>query len=100
MDLFVKERQDWLDKARHTAEKIALVNGRVDIEDVLEKCPRPKYLHRNVTGKVFTHDIFKVSGFKKSRRTISKGRIICVWTLRSEFYPVSETFERVYDSDH
>lgn len=88
-DLFAENRQDWLSKARHAAEKIALAAGKVDIEDVLAICPRPKYLHKNITGKVFAPDMFRVRGFKKSRRAISKGRIICEWELREAYYPVN-----------
>lgn len=86
--MFGVQAEEWLNKARHTAEKIAVENGKVDIEDVLEVCPRPRFLHRNITGKVFTKDVFRVVAFKKSRRAVSKGRMICVWGLKRELYPV------------
>lgn len=88
MDLFKDEKQAWLNKARHTAEKIAIRTGQVDIEDVLAECPRPKYLHPGITGHVFQNSgVFRRKGFKSSRRAISNGRTIRTWELRPELYP-------------
>jgi len=82
-DLFNKGKEDWLEKARHTAKKLLAGRYSITIEDVLEICPRPDYLHRNTIGKVF-NDEFVPVGFEKSRRAISKGRWIRKWRLRSE----------------
>lgn len=86
-DLFHTQREEWLQKARHTAEKLAIEHGSVDIEDVLALCPRPRFLHKNVTGHVFKAPVFRTVGIRKSRRPISNGRLICIWAVREEFYP-------------
>lgn len=89
LDLFQKTGADWLDEAAHVAESIAKVRGSVSIDDVLAVCPRPKYLHKNITGSVFRKDVFRCTGFKKSQRLLAKGRIVCIWSLKSEYYPTN-----------
>lgn len=80
-DLFQDTKQRWLDEARQTARKIIATRGKATIEDVLENCPRPTYLHRNVTGSVFQHEDFTALGYEPSRRKVSHGRVIRVWGL-------------------
>mgnify|MGYP003333838865 CR=1 FL=1 len=85
-DLFQDTKQRWLDEARQTARKIIATTGKATIEDVLEQCPRPTYLHRNVTGSVFQHEDFEPVGFTASRRKVSHGRVVRVWQLKHEPY--------------
>lgn len=86
-DLFAAEKKDWVTKARRAAETIALENGTVNIDEVLSICPRPGYIHRNTTGKIFSNSVFRFSGVIKSKKVSSKGRLICVWTLDEALYP-------------
>lgn len=83
LDLFQKSREQWLEEARVAARKLLGLRDSVTIEDVLELCPRPTYLHRNTTGKVFNEDFIPI-GFAKSKRSISKGRWIRQWRLKYE----------------
>lgn len=85
--LFRQSAHEWIDEAQHAAEKLLMKMEVITIEDVLSVCPRPSYLHPNVTGGVFQNSIFKHQGFAVSKRSISNGRIIRVWTLQEEFYP-------------
>jgi hypothetical protein len=82
-DLFGKGREDWLETARHEARKLLRARQFITIEDVLDICPKPTYLHRNTIGSVFNNDFVPV-GFAKSRRTVSKGRWIRQWKLKNE----------------
>lgn len=86
-DLFQLSRQEWLERARRTAQEIILRHGYCTVEDVLAICPRPDYVHRNVTGHVFQNDIFKFVRYTKSRRPISNARTICVWTIDPQYMP-------------
>lgn len=80
-DLFAQERQVWVDDARAVARKLLMERTYITINDVLKKCPRPTYLHRNTNGQVFRHKDFKTYGFEKSKAKLAKGRIICQWQL-------------------
>lgn len=86
-DLFRTNREEWLMEARATARKLLTAHPTCTIEDVLKECPRPKYLHRNVTGSVFHDKGFKLCGYTKSKRLISNGRVISVWTLNQDELP-------------
>jgi len=79
-DLFKKEREAWLEEARVTAKKLLEDKSLITIEDVLKECPRPEYIHRNTTGKVFNSD-FKSVVWRKSERPIMNGRFVRVWRL-------------------
>lgn len=86
-DLFQSTREEWLTEARATARKLLTMQRTITIEDVLKECPRPSYLHRNVTGNVFHDKDFKLCGYAKSKRPISNGRVISVWTLNEAHMP-------------
>jgi hypothetical protein len=92
-DLFASEKKAWIAKARKVAEKIALEKGSVDIEQVLQVCPRPGYMHPGTTGKIFSNSVFKYLRVRKSTRPISKGRLICVWRLDETLYPNTVLFQ-------
>lgn len=80
-DLFKREREAWLDKARSTARKLLRYRRRITVEDVLEQCPRPQYVHQNTTGMIFRDNDFKAVGWQPSRRTAMNGRQVRVWSL-------------------
>lgn len=84
-DLFDKSREEWLEDARNTAKKLLRDHPSITIEDVLDVCPRPSYIHRNSTGAVFKNGEFRTTGYTKSRRAVSKGRWIFRWALRSNY---------------
>lgn len=88
-DLFAKERQQWIDDCQATARKLLTHREEITVEDVLAECPRPKYIHRNTTGQVFKHPDFRMTGFTKSRRTISKGRWIMKWGFAEDRFPLT-----------
>lgn len=79
-DLFKKEREAWLEEARTTAKKLLEDKALITIEDVLKEYPRPEYIHRSTTGKVFNSD-FKPVGWRKSERPVMNGRFVRVWRL-------------------
>ena len=88
-DLFKKTRAEWLDEARHTAQDLLLKHATITVEDVLAIKPRPLYLHNNVNGSIFNSPIFRNVGYTRARHTGSHGHLIGVWTLKTEFFPVS-----------
>lgn len=84
-NLFEESKTKWLDEARKAARILILDKGRCTIEDVLEACPRPSYLHRNTTGSVFQSDEFEPLGYTASKRRQSHGRVVRIWGfVRSE----------------
>lgn len=84
-DLFQKTKREWIDGARSVAVKLLRKRSSITIEDVLEAYPRPKYLHRNATGSVFHSAEFQPIGYTASRRRLSHGRTIRVWTLADDY---------------
>lgn len=85
LDLFAQSKEQWLAEARQTARELLRTREEITIEDILEKCPRPAYIHRNSTGSVFLHKDFVVVGFTRAKKHSSNGRIICVWGLGGEY---------------
>lgn len=81
-DLFMQERNKWLEEARDTARKLLSVQAFITIEDVLKLCPRPQYVHPNTTGSVFVDKDFVSTGYRRSVRRSMNGREVKVWTLR------------------
>lgn len=84
-DLFNRTREQWLNGARKVAYNLLKTRHTITIEDVLELYPRPKYLHRNTTGKVFHDTWFQPVGYTASKRKISHGRTIRLWGLSDQF---------------
>ena len=80
-DLFKKEREAWLENARLAAKELLEDKPLITIEDILKVCPRPEYIHRNTTGKVFNND-FQPVGWRKSKRPIMNGRFVRIWRLK------------------
>ncbi len=80
-DLFKKQKQAWLESARSTAKKLLRNRLSITVEDVLERCPRPSYIHRNTTGMIFHDKDFKAVGWMSSRRPAMNGRPVRVWRL-------------------
>lgn len=85
-DLFRKSKQEWLDEARAAARRLLMSRYSITIEDVLEVCPRPTYLHRNTTGSVFNDNDFTPVSYAPSRRTVSHGRTVRTWTFHERPY--------------
>lgn len=81
-DLFRRSGEEWLEEARAEACKLLGRRYAVTIEDVLQACPRPNYLNRNITGGVFQTPDFKPIGFTFSKRPISHKRVIRLWKLK------------------
>ncbi|MDB5422569.1 MAG: hypothetical protein JWR59_2516 [Brevundimonas sp.] len=84
-DLFSLNREQWLNGARKVAYQLLQTRLTITIEDVLELYPRPKYLHRNTTGSVFKDEWFQPVGYVLSKRVISHGRVIRLWSLSEKF---------------
>lgn len=83
-DLFKQEKERWLEGARAVARELLMKNNSVTIVDVLNKYPRPQWVHQNTTGQVFKHPDFRACGTEKSNSPKAKGRIICRWTLADD----------------
>jgi len=84
-DLFNVSRLQWIEGARVVARRLLHTRYKITIEDVLEVYPRPKYLHRNTTGKVFQHEAFRTVGYTPAMKPSSHGRIIKLWTLSDAY---------------
>ena len=85
-DLFQNERDKWLEETRAVARKLLKRKFSITIEDVLEKCPRPQYVHPNTTGRVFLGTDFKAIGWQPSMRPSMNGRQVRRWTLNTRDY--------------
>jgi hypothetical protein len=83
-DLFQKERQAWLLDCQAAARKLLRTRLDITIEDVLEVCPRPSYIHKNTTGSVFRHDDFVAFAFAKARKPSSHSRYVMRWRLSDD----------------
>lgn len=83
--LFNQTAQQWVEGARLVGRKLLRTRHKITIEDVLEVWPRPSYLHRNTTGKVFQSHMFHAIGYTRARKPSSNGRVIRWWTL-SDMY--------------
>lgn len=81
-NLFRQSTKDWLEEARDEAEKICHERGIVTVEDVLKVCPRPTYVHRNVTGAIFSRQRFTDIGWRPSERPAMNGRRVFIWKLK------------------
>lgn len=81
LDMFSLTRQGWLEECRKTAKQLLRNGGVITIEDVLMLVPRPTYLHRNVTGRVFDNQ-FKPVGFVRAKHEAAKGRYIRTWQIK------------------
>lgn len=75
------DRDDWLDQCRSIAKRLLRNMESITIEDVTKLCPRPAYLHRNVTGSVFNNDFIPV-GFTIAKHKAAKGHAIRKWRLK------------------
>lgn len=84
-DLFSITRDDWLEGARVTARRLLRERMKITIEDVLDVFPRPKYLHRNITGSVFQHEAFQAIGYTNAKKPSSNGRVIRFWSLSDKY---------------
>ena len=88
-DLFQRQKREWIEECQAAARKLLVIRDEITIEDVLAINPRPSYIHRNTTGRVFNHDDFVACGFTQSRRPISKGRWIMKWKLNEAAFPMT-----------
>jgi hypothetical protein len=98
-DLFQLERLEWIEDCRSTAKNLLQTRENITIEDVLEVCPRPSYIHRNVTGQIFKDNDFISVGYVPARKPSSNGRVIRLWGLREYKFPSRrlELRERMID---
>jgi hypothetical protein len=81
-NIFDAEKQRWLEGARAVARKLLISEPSITIIDVLNKYPRPQWVHQNTTGQVFKHEDFQTCGYVKSTSKTAKGRMIFEWTLK------------------
>lgn len=80
-DMFGYSREAWLEECRKTAKLLLRNSETVTVEDVTALVPRPTYLHRNTTGRIFNNQ-FKPVDFVKAKHTLAKGRYIRTWKMR------------------
>ena len=59
-------KDEWLERARDLAQRIALDHGSVTADDIHEALPIPKGVDGRTMGSVF--DGLKCVGYEKSRR--------------------------------
>jgi hypothetical protein len=87
IDIFQKQKQQWIEEAREVAHKLLKKRYSITIEDVLAVHPLPRFLHRNTIGSVFNQGEFKRLSYEPAKKVSSHGRIISVWTekLQSDF---------------
>ena len=75
------DREDWLDQCRSIAKKLLRNMDSITIEDVTKLCPRPAYLHRNITGAVFNDEFYPV-GYTTAKHKEARGHVIRKWRLK------------------
>jgi len=85
-DLFQAERLAWIEDCRAAARRLLReqLGREVTIEDVVEQCPRPTYIHVNTAGQVFRCDDFVACGWVKARKPTSNSRYIMKWRLSDD----------------
>jgi hypothetical protein len=83
--IFEQAKRDWIDNARSLAKKLLKRRSTITIEDVLERLPRPRELHPNITGAVFREgQDFHLVGYKKARHASANHRAIGVWSAAED----------------
>lgn len=90
-DLFSTTREQWLEGARHAARQLLRRKPNITIEDVLDIYPRPKYLHQNITGKVFQSEMFHPIGYTPAKKLSSHGRVIRKWSFSDAYSNEAES---------
>jgi len=83
-DLFRAQRHAWLMDCRATARKLLTTREEIIIDDVTKLCPRPSYVHKNVTGSVFKDVDFEMCGIVPATKPSSNKRWVMKWRLREE----------------
>lgn len=78
MDLFAKQRAEFLEYCRWVAIKLYKQKGNITIDDVREEVKLPMNINGRVFGAVFNDDWELVSYVKTTRQT-SHGRVVGVW---------------------
>ena len=93
--LFGQTTRDWVDQARDDAARLLTVRQTITIEDVLFVNPRPSYIKKSVTGKIFQDRRFKAVGYTLSKRPAMNSRVIRLWALAEP--PEDEPPHKEYD---
>jgi hypothetical protein len=91
LDLYQKERIEWLMKARHLAHRIALTRGEVCADDIWANLQVPKGIDPRIMGSVF--DGMKVVRYQRSARKECHHRPITVFTIGHNNEPTQTTGE-------
>lgn len=85
--LFGQTTREWVERCRDVAERLLTVRKTITIEDVLRVEPRPQYIKKNVTGKIFHDPRFVAVGYTQSKRPAMNGRTIRLWALSEDDEP-------------
>lgn len=80
---FSQTKQQWIEMAREAARELLGQGGTITIEEVLQRAPRPVWVHRNSTGSVFQHPDFVAVGYTVAKKPSSNGRVIRKWALKN-----------------
>jgi len=75
-------RDEWLDRARDIARRLAEENGEVCADEIHERLPIPQGIDGRIMGSVF--EGMRHVGFQKSKRKTCHHRIISRFTIARE----------------
>lgn len=83
LDAFSKQKsQEFLERMRTEAVKLATQYGEVSADDIRERHEIPHGVDPNVLGSLFKGGQFIWKGVKKSRTPSRAGSMISVWALK------------------
>ncbi len=82
IELVYENSAHWVDIARATAKSLAMKNGSVSADEVLNACPRPGDIHPNATGAIFREPCWIKIGYKKSTVATAHARVIGIYRLK------------------
>jgi len=82
MDLFEKERSEFLEYCRWVARKIVRDQDTITIDDVRSQVELPLNIDGRVFGAVFNRDEWEKIGYAQTKRQSSHGRPIAVFKLK------------------
>jgi hypothetical protein len=92
MNLFERERAEYLAHCRDVAERLYNLHGPISIDQVREQCPPPEMFNAKVLGAVFLTEKWQKRGYEPTKIKSSHGRLVAIWELKPEYRQPAKTY--------